>query len=64
MAEDQKKQSETGTRPPRRRNTLPVAGIIAFANIYPDQWKACTAGSGKSQIEGIVPPDKFAEQRR
>ena len=58
--EDQKTESIVRKKPRRRRKvlrivlvwfiiallTLPVAGIIAFANFYPDQWKAYTARNG------------------
>jgi len=60
MAEDQKERPNIPQRPPRRRSVLrmvlvwlvilllagPVVGVIAFANFYPDQWKALTARNG------------------
>jgi len=60
MPENQKEQPKISIKPRRQRNvlrailvwlviallTLPVAGLIAFANFYPDQWKAYTARNG------------------
>ena len=58
--EDQRQQAKIHKRPRRQRKVLrtllvwviiallilPVAGVIAFANMYPDQWKAYTARNG------------------
>ena len=60
MAENQEKQSKVRMRQRPQRKilrillvwlviallTLPVAGIIAFANLYPAQWKAYTGRNG------------------
>ena len=62
VEEDQKKQTKVPIKPkPRRQRkvlrivlvwlviallTLPIAGVIAFANLYPAQWKAYTARNG------------------
>jgi hypothetical protein len=64
MSEDQKEQPKIPIKPRRRRNvprtmmvwfvvallTLPVAGVIAFANFYPDQWKAYTGRNAFTDI--------------
>jgi len=60
MAEEPKEQPRARTRPRRQRKvlravlvwlviallTLPLAGVIAFANFYPEQWKAYTGRNG------------------
>ncbi len=60
MSEDQKEQPKILIKPKRPRRilrtvliwlviallTLPIAGVIAFANFYPDQWKAYTGRNG------------------
>ena len=61
MAEEDQKTEAKIRKKPRRKSkvlrillvwlviallTLPVAGIIAFANLYPAQWKAYTARNG------------------
>jgi len=60
MAEKQKEQPHIPTKPRRRGKllrtvmiwsvvsllVLPIIGVIAFANFYPDQWKAYTGRNG------------------